>query len=32
MCPVCWKKRQVVLNQNMVNARTYKPKKYFYGL
>lgn len=31
MCPACWKKKQVVLNQDMVNAKTYKPKKYFYS-
>jgi hypothetical protein len=31
MCPVCWKKKQVVLNENMVKAREYRAKKYFYG-
>ncbi len=30
MCPACWKKNKVVLNENMVNARTFQPKKYFY--
>lgn len=31
MCPVCWKKKRKVLNENMVNARTYKPKLYIYN-
>lgn len=31
MCPACWKKKQVVLNEHMVNARNYQSKKYFYG-
>lgn len=30
MCPKCWKVKQVMLNQNMVNARTYKPKTYVF--
>lgn len=28
MCPVCWKIKRMVLNQNMVQARTYQPKVY----
>jgi hypothetical protein len=31
MCPSCWKRKQRVLNEQMINARTFKPKKYFYG-
>ncbi|MBZ0156921.1 MAG: hypothetical protein K8I29_12025 [Alphaproteobacteria bacterium] len=31
MCPSCWKKKQVKLNQDMINAREYKPKTYIYG-
>ncbi|VAX21158.1 hypothetical protein MNBD_NITROSPINAE04-1562 [hydrothermal vent metagenome] len=27
MCPKCWKTKRKVLNENMVNAKTYKPKK-----
>jgi rubredoxin len=30
MCPKCWKTKQVMLNQNMVNARRYRPKKYVF--
>jgi hypothetical protein len=30
MCPTCWKVKQVVLNQNMINARTHKPKPYVF--
>ena len=29
MCPACWKNKRVKLNQDMVNAHTYKPKQYF---
>jgi hypothetical protein len=28
MCPACWKKKRVVLNQDMVNVDTEKPKVY----
>lgn len=31
MCPSCWKKKQVVLNENMVNAKEYKPKTYSFS-
>lgn len=31
MCPKCWKQKHKVLNESMVNARAYKPKKYFHG-
>lgn len=31
MCPKCWKQKHKVLNENMANARAYKPKKYFHG-
>jgi len=31
MCPSCWKKKRVVLNENMVNARGYRPKTYIWG-
>ncbi len=27
MCPKCWKTKHKVLNENMMNARTFKPKK-----
>ncbi len=30
MCPKCWKIKHKVLNENMVNARTYKPKKFHF--
>jgi hypothetical protein len=30
MCPRCWKTKQVVLNQNMINAHRYKPKPYVF--
>lgn len=30
MCPTCWKKKQRVLNENMVNARKYTSKTYIY--
>jgi transposase-like protein len=30
MCPSCWKKKQVVLNEKMISTKNYKPKKYFY--
>jgi len=28
MCSTCWKNKRVKLNQDMVNAHTYKPKQY----
>lgn len=28
MCPSCWKKKRVVLNENMINARNYRKKTY----
>jgi hypothetical protein len=31
MCPSCWKKKHVVLNQNMVKADQYKPKTYVFS-
>jgi hypothetical protein len=31
MCPVCWKKKRVVLNENMLDAKSYKPKVYVQG-
>ncbi|MCL4492399.1 MAG: hypothetical protein M1510_10985 [Nitrospirae bacterium] len=31
MCPKCWKKKQVVLNENMVKVDEYKPKTYIWG-
>ncbi|MGD2079530.1 MAG: hypothetical protein PVJ36_00170 [Nitrospirota bacterium] len=30
MCPSCWKKKHRVLNEEMVDAKKYKPKKYVY--
>ena len=31
MCPACWKKKRVVLNQDMVKADQYKPKTYVFS-
>jgi len=31
MCPSCWKKKHKVLNENMVDAKNYQPKKYFFA-
>lgn len=28
MCPVCWKKKKVTLNENMLRVEDYKPKTY----
>jgi hypothetical protein len=31
MCPKCWKKKRVVLNENMVDAKEYRPKTYVWS-
>jgi hypothetical protein len=31
MCPRCWKKKQVVLNENMVDAKKYRAKTYIWS-
>jgi hypothetical protein len=31
MCPVCWKKKKVTLNENMIRTADYKPKTYVGG-
>lgn len=31
MCPVCWKVKRVMLEQDMVNAIQYKPKVFVFG-
>lgn len=31
MCPKCWKKKRVVLNQDMVDAKEYRPKTYVWN-
>jgi hypothetical protein len=31
MCPVCWKIKRVVLNENMIRAQSYKPKIFIPG-
>jgi hypothetical protein len=31
MCPVCWKVKRVMLEQNMVDAIRYKPKVFVFG-
>ncbi len=31
MCPSCWKKKEVKLNQDMIKAKEYQPKTYVYG-
>ncbi len=31
MCPVCWKVKRVMLEQNMVNALQHKPKIFVFG-
>ncbi|MEJ2697119.1 MAG: hypothetical protein P8013_10775 [Candidatus Sulfobium sp.] len=31
MCPKCWKKKRVVLNQDMVDVKEYRPKTYVWN-
>jgi hypothetical protein len=31
MCPVCWKVKRVMLEQDMVNAIEHKPKIFVFG-
>ena len=31
MCPVCWKVKRVMLEQDMVKAIQYKPKVFVFG-
>lgn len=31
MCPSCWQKKQVKLNQDMIKTSEYVPKTYSYG-
>jgi hypothetical protein len=31
MCPVCWKLKRVMLNQNMITALQHKPKIFVFG-
>lgn len=28
MCPVCWKVKRLVLNENMMRTKDFKPKRY----